>query len=689
MASATSLQMNWLPLQTRKGSPLGLKNLGNSCYLNSVLQCLTYTPPLANLCLLNHHSSSCTFMNGSSNSVCPFCLVEKRIARSLSVDSVSESPARIHGCLTLFAKHFRQGWQEDAHEFLRYVIEACNSVCVKLHKLLSASKLRTRQDSQKVSKEEPRTVVKDIFGGVLQSQVKCLSCDAESNKLDDIMDLSLDVVKISSVKDAMCRFFQSEVLDGSNKYRCEKCRKLTAARKQMSVFHAPNVLVIQLKRFENIYGGKIDRHISFEERMEIHSHMCRENQDQRPEYLLYAVIVHAGYSQDSGHYYSYVKDVNGKWFCCNDAHVTSVSTKSVLSEKVYVLFYVRHTTKAAVKGFESSQNGNSTNTLSDKSEGVQEVRFNIRKPVSNGQARKHVSGDNGRAGKSSIDSGQAKTPVGSSRVVSNRSVECSGVLKNDPAELQKGEHEEQNHCASVQKLTANGNSHSKSVVNGVEKLGEKSESNGHNFRVSSSRNTDGVEPVSNGHAGSQCVAKVSSSCNGVSQSQQAISQPLQERVAACSFTDRCEKANLTEGKLPNGGVKRKLPNGSLENHNLKENGHSQDTAGEGVANQQTSSESLLVEVSDLQSLKLWLATDSREWLLRSGWCDTVRNSFRQLKKARLTQDSQSIDVKREILRSDSFASVHDSLRQKVPKELKEHLVEQLHVHFAARKLKER
>ena len=157
------------------------------------------------------------------NTVCAFCLVEKRIFRSLTIESTSDSPLRIYNCLALFAKHFRQGWQEDAHEFLRYVIEACNSVCIKLHKLLSSAKLRTtKQDSQKKSKDEPRTIVKDIFGGVLQSQVKCLSCSAESNKLDDIMDLSLDVFKISSLNDAMCRYFQPEILDGSNKYRCEK-----------------------------------------------------------------------------------------------------------------------------------------------------------------------------------------------------------------------------------------------------------------------------------------------------------------------------------------------------------------------------------------------------------------------------------------------------------------------------------
>jgi ubiquitin carboxyl-terminal hydrolase 36/42 len=65
-------------------------------------------------------------------------------------------------------------------------------------------------------------VVMEIFGGALQSQVKCLSCGTESNKVDEIMDISLDVLHSNSLKDALQRYFQSELLDGQNKYKCER-----------------------------------------------------------------------------------------------------------------------------------------------------------------------------------------------------------------------------------------------------------------------------------------------------------------------------------------------------------------------------------------------------------------------------------------------------------------------------------
>ncbi|XP_047310659.1 ubiquitin carboxyl-terminal hydrolase 25 [Impatiens glandulifera] len=354
-----ALQMAWQPNllhQKRKtGPPLGLKNLGNSCYLNSVLQCLTYTPPLANFCLKNQHSSSCDSASGSEKKRdCPFCILERRIARSLSVDLTLDAPSKLNSCLRSFAEHFRLGRQEDAHEFLRYVIDACHNSCLRIKKL--------QQQRRKIVSDEEigaaSTVFKEIFGGALQSQVKCLSCGSESNKVDEIMDISLDVLHSSSVKESLQKFFQAEVLDGNNKYNCENCKKLVAARKQMKLLQAPNVLVIQLKRFEGIFGGKIDKAIDFEEILLLSSYMCNGSQDPYPEYRLFATVVHSGFSPDSGHYYAYVKDPMGRWYCCNDSYVTVSTLPEVLSEKVYMLFFTRTKQRpAATNGDAHCSNG--------------------------------------------------------------------------------------------------------------------------------------------------------------------------------------------------------------------------------------------------------------------------------------------------------------------------------------------
>lgn len=94
---------------------------------------------------------------------------------------------------------------------------------------------------------EPHTVVKEMFGGVLQSEIRCLRCRGESVTRDAIMDLCLDVHRLTSLRDALQRFSRPEILDGENKYRCEKCNELSAARKALTVLEAPNVLVVQFK----------------------------------------------------------------------------------------------------------------------------------------------------------------------------------------------------------------------------------------------------------------------------------------------------------------------------------------------------------------------------------------------------------------------------------------------------------
>nr|KJB26998.1 hypothetical protein B456_004G270900 [Gossypium raimondii] len=135
------------------------------------------------------------------------------------------------------------------------------------------------------------------------------------------------------------------------------CKKLMAARKQLSIRQAPNILVVQLKRFEGIFGGKINRPVTFEEVLVLSSFMCKASQDPRQEYSLFGTIVHSGSSPESGHYYAYIKDAMGRWYCCNDSFVSLSTLQEVLSEKVYILFFSRTNQRPGSLSTTFSSNG--------------------------------------------------------------------------------------------------------------------------------------------------------------------------------------------------------------------------------------------------------------------------------------------------------------------------------------------
>ena len=234
--------------------------------------------------------------------------------------------------------------------------------------------LHARQNGKKIganpidpeSKQAETTFIWRIFGGQLRSCVTCQSCGRESVKLDPCMDVSLECAKVKSLEQALKLFTRVEVLDGDNKYRCEGCKKLSRARKQFSVDKAPNVLQIQLKRFEFVpFGrGKLSQFIEDPLVLDLTSYLTsslRSNESVRrgkkrnksgnnknnnmlddimgsasakskeasssSVYDLIGVLVHAGSSMNSGHYYSYVKAQNGFWFEMDDESVTVVSRR--------------------------------------------------------------------------------------------------------------------------------------------------------------------------------------------------------------------------------------------------------------------------------------------------------------------------------------------------------------------------
>ncbi|KAI7817324.1 hypothetical protein BC939DRAFT_402759 [Gamsiella multidivaricata] len=284
----------------------GLVNLGNTCFLNSVLQCLTYTAPLANYLLSNQHNSSCKTTN-----FCMMCLLEKHVGRCFS-HKMSEAiaPKVIVGRLRNIGKQFRIGRQEDSHEFARYLVDALQKSCL------------VGYDSKMDDRIKETTVVHQIFGGYFQSQVKCMKCGYESNTFETYLDVSLDIKTADSVQKAFRDYTRPEILTKSNQYKCDKCKVLVDARKQMTIYEAPKVLSVHLKRF-TFTGQKIGRHVRFDTELELNSVMSTNKKHPQLLYSLYAVLVHAGGSCHSGHYYCYVKSSNGIWYSMNDSHVSA------------------------------------------------------------------------------------------------------------------------------------------------------------------------------------------------------------------------------------------------------------------------------------------------------------------------------------------------------------------------------
>ncbi|KAJ2900461.1 hypothetical protein IWW38_000514 [Coemansia aciculifera] len=304
----------------------GLHNLGNTCFLNAVLQCLTYTAPLAEYLLTREHSSSCR-----AGDSCILCKFESHVGRALSKrENSSISPKSIVGRLKLIAKHMRVGRQEDAHEFLRLLIESFQRSL--LHGI----------DPKLDRRVQETTLMHHVFGGYSQSQVKCSRCNHESNTFEPLLDLSLDIQGGSTIAKALRSFTRPEVLAKDNRYRCEKCNKLVEATKQMSVYRLPRALTLQLKRFSSFGGGKISRFVEFPLSLNMKSYVSANSPERGPyEYGLYAVLVHSGGSSRSGHYYSFVKSPAGVWYELNDSSVRQVSERTVLGQTAYLLFYER------------------------------------------------------------------------------------------------------------------------------------------------------------------------------------------------------------------------------------------------------------------------------------------------------------------------------------------------------------
>uniref|UniRef100_A0A6B2KZN0 Ubiquitin carboxyl-terminal hydrolase n=1 Tax=Arcella intermedia TaxID=1963864 RepID=A0A6B2KZN0_9EUKA len=321
----------------------GLRNMGNTCFLNATLQCLSYTPPLINLLQAIRHTSKCRALG-----FCIFCFLEKHFESIKNLSNTktrSLIPSNLVKNIRAVCPTFRPGRQEDAHEFMRFVV----------------SGLQSKEVPKKPGAKEVKSSESDIFsvfGGYLRSEVHCFQCKQSSFTFDEFQDLSLEISHLNTLEKCLDHFTAPEILEKKNAYACQKCKTLTRASKRLTIHSPPAILVIHLKRFSmkatysRISWDKNKYKLKYPSTLDLAPFLSnKQNTSSKSPhsnatinnctYSLYGVLIHEGHTMNSGHYYSYAKASNNLWYQFNDEMVSQVNAQEVLRQEGYILFYKR------------------------------------------------------------------------------------------------------------------------------------------------------------------------------------------------------------------------------------------------------------------------------------------------------------------------------------------------------------
>ncbi|MCP9261448.1 Ubiquitin carboxyl-terminal hydrolase 22 [Dirofilaria immitis] len=317
----------------------GLVNLGNTCFMNCIIQAIVHTPHLKDYFLTDQHH--CASSSSHSKAQCLMCELANTFQEFYKGDVTPYKPNRFLNLVWTHARHLAGYEQQDAHEFFIAALDV-------LHRHSGSSSLPSTPN-------ECNCIIDWIFTGKLQSDLTCSICGCVSTTVDPFWDISLDVAQEVlrspssssglpqqiTLEDCLHRYIMPEHLGSNAKTKCARCETYEESTKQLTLKTLPMVACFHLKRFEHSHNDrkKMDTKIKYPQFIDMTPFTAsfRERSTGVPDsktsivtdllitnrnkYELFAVVNHLG-TMESGHYTCYIRHQRNQWFQCDDQKVT-------------------------------------------------------------------------------------------------------------------------------------------------------------------------------------------------------------------------------------------------------------------------------------------------------------------------------------------------------------------------------
>lgn len=368
---------------------VGLKNLGCTCYINSLLQQFYMIKPLRDAIL----NADIQLKDHEQHLVSPYTLTADQIQADERIRTRLDENVLYHLQL-VFANlkeslhqyhipdHFCRSLKDSATgqpinvHIQQDVDEFFNTLCDKIDNELKSEECQgtcDKESSPEIQANKEETVsnnlqlssLNELIGGSLSHEIISLEPEHPyyGEREEPYLTISVEIKNKKNLSEALDMYVKGDILEGDNKFLCEKYGKKIKVLKRCCINSLPNTLIITLKRFEfdlNLMQKvKLNDYFEFplslnlkpwtkaglreKEKFSEENSLAGaisqdeeiiEHEDSYYDYVLVGVLVHSG-TAEAGHYYSFIKDrddSNQNWYEFNDNAVKPFDLNNLKSE---------------------------------------------------------------------------------------------------------------------------------------------------------------------------------------------------------------------------------------------------------------------------------------------------------------------------------------------------------------------